>query len=94
MTKQQTIEATAFGRVLGEFMEARGLEPTPEEIVALGERSGLDGKELLRDVTRGKGARPGRRGRQHLTGLADELGLTEDQMIRLAVAYVFEEDRR
>jgi hypothetical protein len=82
---------TVFGAVLAEYMEQRGLDTTPEEIVALGERAGLDGEELLRDASRGI---PGRRARQHLTGLADELALTEHEMIRLAVAYVFEKDRR
>jgi hypothetical protein len=81
---------TVFGRVLGEFMEARELEATPEEIVALGERSGLDGTELLRDVTEVRS----RRRRQNLTGLADELGLTEPEKARLAVAYTFEDEIR
>jgi hypothetical protein len=84
-------QSTVFGEVLAELMEARGLDATPEEIVALGDRSGLDGKELLRDASRGIHRR---RARQRLTGLADELGLSEHEMIRLAVAYVFEEDRR
>jgi hypothetical protein len=87
---EQRIEATAFGRVLREFMEARDLEATPEEIAALGERSGLSGKELLRDTTEVSG----RRRRQNLTALADELGLTEPEKARLAVAYVFEDEIR
>jgi hypothetical protein len=83
--------STVFGDVLAEFMEARGLEATPEEVVRLGYCARLDGKELLRDVQQGI---PGRRGRQKLTGLADELDLTEPQKARLALAYTFEEYRR
>jgi hypothetical protein len=78
---------TVFGEVLAELMEERGISVTPEEIVTLGGRAGLDGKELLRDVTRGI---PGRRARQHLTGLADELGLTEREKVQLAIAYTLE----
>ena len=81
---------TVFGEVLGEFMERCGLEPTPAQIVALGERSGLDGKELLRDVTRSTGRRAAR---QPFTGLADELGLSEPEKARLAVAYTFDKRR-
>jgi hypothetical protein len=85
------MEETTFGRVLGEFMARRGLEATPAQIVALGERSGRDGKRLLRDVQRGI---PGRRGGQNLAGVADELGLTERERVRLAMAYTFEDDIR
>jgi hypothetical protein len=81
---------SVFGEVLAELMEARGIPATEEEIVALGERSGLDGKRLLRDTTEVRG----RRRRQNLTGLADELGLTEPEKARLAVAYVFEDEIR
>jgi hypothetical protein len=77
---------TVFGEVLAELMEARGLSVTDEEIVALGNRSGLDGKELLRNVKRGI---PGRR-HQDLGALADELGLSESEKMRLAMAFTLE----
>jgi hypothetical protein len=85
-----TIGETTFGRVLGAFMEARGLEATLEEVVRLGYCSGLDGRKLLRNVTRGI---PGRR-HQNLAGLADELGLTEREKMRLAMAFTLEDDIR
>lgn len=61
---------TVFDEVLAEFMERRGLEATPEQIVALGERSGLDGEGLLYDVRSDLGDR---QGRQRLTGLVEVL---------------------
>jgi hypothetical protein len=91
MMEQQTIEATAFGRVLGEFMERRELEATPEQIVALGERSGLDGEELLYDVRCDLGDR---RCRQRLMGLAEVLRLSDPEKERLAMAYTFEVDHK
>ena len=91
MNQQETQRVrTVFGEVLAELMEERGLEPTPAQIIALGERSGLDGQELLRDVQRGM--TEGRRARQKLTGVAGELGLSEPEKARLAVAYAFEDD--
>jgi hypothetical protein len=80
---------TVFGEVVAEFMERRGLEATPEQIVALGERSGLDGDELLYDVRNDLGDR---RGRQRLAGLAEVLRLSDPEKERLALAYVFERD--
>jgi len=91
MTEQQTIAATVFGRVLGEFMEARGFEPTPAQIIALGERSGLDGRELLRGAQRPIGTSPRPRRRQNLGPLASHLGLSEEEMMRIAMAYTFEQ---
>jgi hypothetical protein len=91
MNQQETQRVrTVFGEVLAELMEERGLEPTPAQIIALGERSGLDGQDLLRDVQRGI-TRGGRRARKKLTGLADELGLTEPEKVRIALAYTFED---
>jgi hypothetical protein len=88
MTEQQTIEATAFGRVLGEFMQRSGLAVTPEEVVALGDRSGLDGDELLHDVLSDLAHR---HGWQTLKGLDDELRLSDPDKARLAIAYTFEQ---
>ncbi len=44
--------ATAFGRVVGAIMEARGIPAEPEAIRELGERSGFDGERLLDATTR------------------------------------------
>ncbi len=64
----------------------RGIHAEPEEITALAERSGLDGKVLLARTKSAKGPDLGDLGR-----LAEELGLGEGEMRQLALAYTFEE---
>ncbi len=79
--------ATAFGRVLGACMEARGIPAEPEEIRALAERSGLDGEKFLARVESEHGPDLG-----DLGGLVRELGLSRREMDVLAMAYAFERD--
>jgi len=79
--------ATAFGRVLGRLMEARGIPAEPQAIRALAERCGHDGGRFLARVADGSGPDLG-----DLGALAVELGLSEREMTGLALAYAFEEE--
>ena len=79
--------ATAFGRVLGALMEARGIPAEPEEMRALAERSGFDGGEFLALATSDSTVDIG-----PLSGLDTELALAEEEMTALALAYVFGRD--
>ncbi len=81
---EQTAERTTFGRVLSHIMESRGMETGPEEIRALAERAGLDAEKFVATATSDPRALDG-----PLTGLDDELGLSEREMQVLADAYVF-----
>jgi hypothetical protein len=83
--EQTTINATAFGRVLGDLMESRGISPEPEEVRALAERSGLDPQRLLARM-----ADERRVGTGHLDVLADELALTEPERERMSLAFAYE----
>ena len=83
MTEQET-ERTAFGRVLGRIMEARGMATDPGAIRALAQRSGLDAEKFLARATSDLRADLG-----PLTGLDDELGLSRREMQALANAYIF-----
>lgn len=77
----------AFGEVLEEIMRSRGMEPTPENILALGKRSGLDGKAFL---ARAMGDRSADAGGPELIGLDVELALTERELRETAFAYAYE----
>ena len=79
--------ATAFGRVLGALMEARGIPAEPEEMRALAERSGFDGGEFLALATSDSAVDVG-----PLSGLYTELALAEEEKTTLALAYVFGRD--
>ncbi len=79
--------ATAFGRVLGALMQARGIPAEPEAIRALAERSGFDGEKFLARVARADGPDLG-----DLGGLVREMGLSRREMDVLAMAYAFERD--
>jgi len=84
--------ATAFGRVLGWVMEARGMATGPEQIRALGERSGFDGDAFLALATSEDAPDVG-----PLSGLDREMrrrdmGLSESERVALAEAYVFGRD--
>ena len=79
--------ATAFGRVLGALMEARGIPAEPEQMKSLFDRSGLDGEKLLARVADVDVPDLG-----PLTGLDREMGLSKRELQTLAVAYVYEED--
>ena len=80
-----TTEGTAFGRVLGRIMEARGIPAEPAEVRALGERAGFDGEQFRALATTDPGVDLG----GPLNGLADELGLAAEEKSRLAWAYVY-----
>jgi hypothetical protein len=86
---EQTIDATAFGRVLGELMESRGISPEREEIATLAERAGRDPRKLIARIADHKRTFP-----SHLNGIARELSLTEPEKTRLSLAYVFEQEER
>jgi hypothetical protein len=84
---QQTIEATAFGRVLGAFMASRGIPAEPERVAELAERSGLEPEGFLARVTGEV-----RSYSEDLSGLARELELFRQEKRVLANAYAFEEE--
>ena len=87
MTETTTEARGAFGEVLAELMRSRGIEPTPENIRALGERSGLDADVLLANA-RGDRSDDLLGG---LSGLDRELALTELEKGEIAFAYAYEE---
>jgi hypothetical protein len=83
--EQQSMDATAFGRVLGALMAARGIPPEPTQLAELAERSGLEPEGFLARVTEGVASYG-----EDLNGLAEVLGLSEQEKRLLAHAYVFE----
>lgn len=89
-TKNTTaaLEGSAFARVLGRLMEARGIPADQEHALELAEKSGLD-RETFKARLAGSGdANPG-----DLSRLAGELALSGPEMDVLAWAYVYEEER-
>lgn len=80
-------EGSVFALVLGRFMEARGMSADLDSMVSVVERSGLDPK-----VFRARLAGDLQVKHPPLSGLADELGLSEPEKGALAVAYVFEKE--
>jgi hypothetical protein len=78
-------QKTAFGRVLGSLMESRGVPATREKMAELAEKSGLDAEGFLAHVTEGVQDYV-----QDLSGLDEELGLSQTEMLLLANAYVWE----
>jgi hypothetical protein len=80
---------TVFGEVLGELMRSRGIPEEPESFAELAEKSGLDlptfrariGGDVDADLV-------------DLWGLAQELGLSRQEMRLLARAYTYEKGRR
>jgi hypothetical protein len=79
------MRATAFGRVVGEIMESRGIPAEPKEIKALAERAGFDGEDFLARVASGNGPDLG-----DLGGLDREMALSQVERDALAMAYTFE----
>ncbi len=79
--------ATAFGRVLGALMAARGIPAEPGQMKTLFDRSGLDGEKYLAHAAGEEVAELG-----PLTGLDREMGLSDKEAQTLAVAYVYEQD--
>jgi hypothetical protein len=83
-TESLDTRATPFGEVLAELMLSRGIEPTPEEIIGLAERAGLDGSLVLAyaagQSTEDIGPFP---------GIAEELRLSLREKVALAMAYTF-----
>ena len=84
--------ATAFGRVLGAIMEARGIPAEPEEMRALAERSGFDGDAFLALATSEDAPDVG-----HPGGLDREMRrrgmeLSGPERVALAEAYLFGRD--
>jgi hypothetical protein len=84
MTTETTRTPGAFGEVLEELMRSRGLEPVPENIRHLAETSGLDPDRLLRSMLADDVEDLG-----PLDGLADELSLSGEEKLLLAVAYTY-----
>jgi hypothetical protein len=76
--------ATAFGRVVGAIMEARGIPAEPDRVKALAERAGFDGEDFLARVAGGVGP--------DLGDLDGEMGLSRRERDALATAYTFEKD--
>jgi hypothetical protein len=72
-----TTTATAFGRVLSELLEERGLEATPETV----------GQPVLDRMASTDAEYPG-----SLAPLAEELDLSVEEMQRLALAFSLEQE--
>jgi hypothetical protein len=81
MTEHPEMRSTAFGEVLAELLEARGLEVSPFAVGKLAE----DGWKLINRM-----ADAGAEGTGYLEGLAATLGLSVSEKIQLAFAYTFE----
>ncbi len=77
---------TPFARVLGAFMESRGIPAEREEMAALAERSGVDVERFLARV-RGE---DDDKFMDKLDRMADELRLSEEERCIFAVAFAFE----
>jgi hypothetical protein len=76
---------TAFGEVLAELLEKRGVEVTPFKVGKLAEDAGLDGWALINRMANPNAGFVG-----YLEGLAAALELTEPEKMKLALAYTFE----
>ncbi len=90
--QEMDTRATAFGRVLGALMEARGIPAEPEQMRALAERSGFDGDAFLALATSEDAPDVG-----PFSGLDREMRhrdmkLSEPERVALAEAYVFGRD--
>ena len=85
MTTETTRSPSDFGEVLERLMQVHGLEPDPDNIRNLAERSGLDPEALLRSMA----AERVDEDLDFLNGLADELALSYEEMVVLGVAYTF-----
>jgi hypothetical protein len=85
MTEHPEMRSTAFGEVLAELLEARGLEVSPFAVGKLAEEAELDGWKLINRM-----ADAGAEGTGYLEGLAATLGLSVSEKIQLAFAYTFE----
>jgi hypothetical protein len=77
---------TIFGEVLASLLEERGLEVTPFKVGKLAEEAGLDGWRVI-----GRMANADAEDTGYLDGIAAALELPRAEMVRLAVAYAFEE---
>lgn len=86
-SENTTLEGSAFARVLGRLMEARGIPADQEHALELAEKSGL-GREVFRARLAGEDADPG-----DLTRFAEELALSAEEMRALAYAYTYERER-
>lgn len=76
---------SAFGEVLAELMEKRGITATPGNMFELAADAGLNPGEFMAKVAGSTDTHAG-----SLTGLADVLELNTPEMEALAVAYTFE----
>jgi hypothetical protein len=80
-----TEEKTVFAEVLAELMCDRGIDPTPEALRQLAERSGLDWAAFEARLASSRVDHPGKLG-----PLANELALDKNERDRLACAFAFE----
>ena len=78
---------TAFGRVLCELLEERELPVTPFHVGKMVEDAGLDGWKVINRMADAGAPDPG-----YLDVLVDKLALTKPEMVRLAMAYSYEEE--
>jgi len=84
---EQTIDATAFGRVLGSLMEERGFSAEPATVAELAARAGLEPGCLLARIADEEVVDVG-----PLNGLAAVLNLSERERTRLAMSYSMERE--
>jgi hypothetical protein len=83
-TATKQLRATAFGRILAELLEKRGLPVTPFHVGKLAEDAGLDGWQVINRMADAGAENPG-----YLQELAEALDLTEPEKVELALAYTF-----
>ncbi len=81
---------TMFGEVLAELLEERDLSVTPFKVGKLAEDAGLDGWKVIGRMADADADDAGYLAGR-LDGLADALDLSEPEMMRLALAYTFED---
>jgi hypothetical protein len=84
----EPMRQTVFGRVLCELVEERGIPATVEHIAPLAEEADVHVRDLVDRMSSPQADYPG-----NLSGFVDALGLNREEMLRLALAFSFEEYR-
>ncbi len=86
MIETTPMQRTAFGRVLSELVEERGIPATPFRVGKLAEDAGLDGWAVINRMASTD------RVAGNIDPLATALELDELERVRLAMAYAMEKE--
>ena len=73
--------------MLCELVEQRGIQPSIESMAPLVEQADVHVRDLVDRMSDAYASYPG-----NLSGLADVLGLTDEEMMRLARAFSYEQE--